>query len=65
MAPLDARLKMSCHWFSNTGSASISASPRSIAQPPLHPAEPFLLERANGDYSAVEIAIRQALRERG
>ena len=56
---------MSCRWFSNTGSASISASPRSIAQPPLHPAEPFQLERANGDYSAVEIAIRQALRERG
>jgi hypothetical protein len=40
------------------------AVPRFIAQPPLHPAVPFRLERAEGDYSPVEIAIRQALRER-
>src|SRR5450755_1842807 len=37
--------------------------PRFMAQPPLHPAEPFRLEREDGDYSPVEIAIRQALQE--
>jgi len=36
-----------------------------MAQPPLHPAEPLRIERADGDYAPVEIAIRQALRERG
>jgi hypothetical protein len=36
-------------------------TPRFIAQPPLDPAEPFRLDRADGDYSPVEIAIRQAL----
>ena len=35
--------------------------PRFMAQPPLHPAEPFRLEREDGDYSPVEIAIRLAL----
>jgi len=30
----------------------------------LHPAEPFQLARADGDYSPVETAIRQALSER-
>jgi hypothetical protein len=38
--------------------------PRLLAQPPLHPAEPFRLDRADGDYSPVEVAIRQALLER-
>jgi hypothetical protein len=38
--------------------------PRFLAQPPLHPAEPFRLHRADGDYSPVEIAIRQALERR-
>src|SRR5262249_9555298 len=40
------------------------ATPRFMAQPPLHPAEPLQLERADGDYSPVEIATRRALRER-
>jgi hypothetical protein len=35
--------------------------PRFMAQPPLYPAEPFYLNRANGAYSPVEQAIRQAL----
>ena len=35
--------------------------PRFMAQPPLDPAEPFRLHRDDGDYSPVEIAIRQAL----
>jgi hypothetical protein len=36
-------------------------TPRFLAQPPLHPAEPFRLDREDGDYSPVEIAIWQAL----
>ncbi len=39
------------------------SEPRFLAQPPLHPAEPFRLHREDGDYSPVEIAIRQALQE--
>ncbi|MEW2517371.1 phytanoyl-CoA dioxygenase family protein [Actinacidiphila alni] len=35
--------------------------PRFMAQPPLHPAVPYELERADGDYSPVEIAIRRGL----
>jgi hypothetical protein len=37
--------------------------PRFLAQPPLTPAEPFRLDREDGSYSPVEIAIRQALQE--
>jgi len=37
--------------------------PRFMAQPPLHPAEPFRLDREDGSYSPVEVAIRQALSE--
>ena len=39
------------------------STPRFMAQPPLHPAEPFQLERKDGDYSPVEMAIRRALQE--
>jgi len=39
------------------------AVPRFMAQPPLHPAEPFRLDREDGSYSPVEVAIRQALSE--
>jgi hypothetical protein len=35
--------------------------PRFMARPPLLPAEPLSLERADDDYSAVELAIREAL----
>ncbi|MGY3691221.1 hypothetical protein ACVIGA_001301 [Bradyrhizobium sp. USDA 3240] len=35
--------------------------PRFMAQPSLSPAEPYRLERDEGDYSPVEIAIRRAL----
>ena len=38
--------------------------PRFMAQPTLHPAVPLQLERADGDFSPVEIAIRQALGKR-
>jgi len=37
------------------------ASPRFLAQPPLLPAVPCQLERDDGAYSPIEIAIRQAL----
>src|SRR5258705_229265 len=39
------------------------ASPRFMAQPPLHPSVPFQLERADGGYCPVEIAIRRAMWE--
>jgi hypothetical protein len=32
-----------------------------MAQPPLHPAVPYVLERADGAFSPVEIAIREGL----
>lgn len=35
--------------------------PRFLAQPPLHLAEPYRLERMDGAYSPVEIAIRRAI----
>ncbi len=35
--------------------------PRLMAQPPLLPREPLSLDRADGDYSPVEIAIRRAI----
>lgn len=35
--------------------------PRFMAQPPLLPRQPLQLDRADGDYSPVEIAIRRAL----
>ena len=39
------------------------AAPRFMTQPPLAPAVPFCLERADAAYSPVEVAIRQALRD--
>jgi hypothetical protein len=53
-----------CHPFLvHAAQTHRGAAPRFMAQPPLHPSEPFQLERADGGYCAVEIAIRQALRE--
>jgi hypothetical protein len=37
------------------------ATPRFLAQPPLHPATPLQIDRDDGVYSPVEIAIRRAL----
>ncbi|WP_217239128.1 phytanoyl-CoA dioxygenase family protein [Streptomyces sp. AC555_RSS877] len=39
--------------------------PRFMAQPPLYPAVPYELEREDGDYSAVEFAIRRGLAREG
>jgi hypothetical protein len=53
-----------CHPFLvHAAQRHFGTTPRFMAQPPLHPAEPFRLEREDGDYSPVELAIRQALRE--
>jgi phytanoyl-CoA dioxygenase PhyH len=41
------------------------ATPRFMAQPPLHPAEPFRLDREDGNYSPVEMAIRRGLQQGG
>lgn len=38
-------------------------TPRFMAQPPLHLAEPFHLKREDGGYSPVELAIKQGMRE--
>jgi hypothetical protein len=35
--------------------------PRFMAQPPLYPSTPYVLDRADGDHSPVETAIRRAL----
>ena len=40
------------------------STPRFMAQPPLGLAEPYRLDREDGDYSPVEIAIRRALADR-
>ena len=37
------------------------ATPKFMAQPPLQPARPIALDRADGDYSPVETAIRIGL----
>jgi hypothetical protein len=55
-----------CHPFLvHAAQRHFGTTPRFMAQPPLHPAEPFRLDREDGDHSPVEIAIRRALRENG
>ena len=41
------------------------ATPRFLAQPPLHPAQPLQIDRPEGDHSPVEIAIRRAIGKEG
>ena len=51
-----------CHPFLvHAGQRHHGSSVRFLAQPRLHPAEPLRLDRTDGDYSPVEIAIRLAL----
>jgi hypothetical protein len=51
-----------CHPFLvHAAQPHMGKAPRFMAQPPLLPSEPFSLERADGDYSPVETAIREAL----
>jgi hypothetical protein len=51
-----------CHPFLvHAAQSNRGTRPRFLAQPPLLPAEPFLLDRTDGAYSPVEQAIRVAL----
>ena len=53
-----------CHHFLvHAAQMHRGSVPRFLAQPSLHPAEPLRLDREDDDYSPVEIAIRQALKE--
>jgi hypothetical protein len=62
LATGDAGTVYLCHPFLvHAAQRHQGTAPRFMAQPPLHPAEPIRLERADGNYSPVEIAIRQAL----
>ena len=55
-----------CHPFLVHAAQPIRGNrPRFLAQPPLYPAEPFQLHRPDGNYSPVEIAIRQGLNRKG
>jgi hypothetical protein len=62
LATGDAGTVYLCHPFLvHAAQRHHGVTPRFLAQPPLHPAEPIQLNRADGDYSPVEIAIRKAL----
>jgi len=51
-----------CHPFLVHAAQPLRGSrPRFMAQPPLYPAEPLSLDRADGKYSPVEVAIRRGL----
>jgi hypothetical protein len=66
LATGDAGTVYLCHPFLvHAAQMHRGSVPRFLAQPPLHPAEPFRLHREDGDYSPVEIAIRQALQDGG
>ncbi|MBR1222229.1 phytanoyl-CoA dioxygenase family protein [Bradyrhizobium sp. U87765 SZCCT0131] len=53
-----------CHPFLiHAAQAHRGATPRFLAQPPLHPAQPLQIARADGAYAPVEEAIRLALQE--
>ena len=62
LATGDAGTVYLCHPFLvHAAQAHHGTRPRFLAQPPLLPSEPIRLERADGAYSPVEIAIRMAL----
>jgi hypothetical protein len=51
-----------CHPFLvHSAQPHHGTEPRFMAQPPLLPREPVRLDRADGDYSPVELAIREAI----
>ena len=51
-----------CHPFLvHAAQMHSGATPRFLAQPPLHPAQPLQIDRPEGDHSPVEIAIRRAI----
>jgi hypothetical protein len=62
LATGDAGTVYLCHPFLvHAAQPNRGTRPRFLAQPPLPPAEPFLLDRTDGAYSPVEQAIRLAL----
>jgi hypothetical protein len=62
LATGDAGTVYLCHPFlAHAAQTHRGTRPRFLAQPPLLPAEPFLLNRTDGTYSPVEQAIRMAL----
>ena len=62
LATGDAGTVYLCHPFVvHAAQPHRGTRPRFMAQPPLLPAEPLMLKRDDGDYSAVERAIRRAL----
>ena len=64
LATGDAGTVYLCHPFLvHAAQSHRGIRPRFLAQPPLLPAEPFVLDRADGAYSPVEQAIRIALQE--
>jgi hypothetical protein len=64
LATGDAGTVYLCHPFLVHAAQQHRGSlPRFLAQPPLMPAEPFLLNRTDGAYSPVEQAIRMALHD--
>jgi len=64
LATGDAGTVYLCHPFLvHAAQQHRGSRPRFLAQPPLVPAGPFLLNRADGAYSPVEQAIRIALQD--
>jgi hypothetical protein len=54
-----------CHPFLvHAAQRHLGSTPRFMAQPPLGLAEPYRLDRQEGAYSPVEVAVRQALQRR-
>jgi hypothetical protein len=65
LATGDAGTVYLCHPFLvHAAQRHRGSTPRFMAQPPLGLAEPYRLDRQDGAYSPVEIAIRRALRDR-
>jgi hypothetical protein len=65
LATGDAGTVYLCHPFLvHAAQGHRGSEPRFMAQPPLGQAEPYRLDRRDGAYSPVEIAIRHALRDR-
>ncbi|WP_257455540.1 phytanoyl-CoA dioxygenase family protein [Archangium lipolyticum] len=59
----DAGTVYLCHPFLvHSAQPHHGTRPRFLAQPPLLPTQPLLLDRLDGSYSPVELAIRKALR---
>lgn len=64
LATGDAGTVYLCHPFlAHAAQPHRGTAPKFMAQPPLYPRAPLQLERADADYSLVELAIRKAISE--